>query len=115
MQALRYAFEEATRSLWRGRESGVLSAATIALALFVLGGFLLVTANLDRLGAEWASAAELSVYLKDNVTPAERRTLESALGSSDIVAAQEFVSKAEALTRFKQTFGDLAGALGTLG
>ena len=29
---------------------GLLSTATIALALFVLGAFLLVTANLQRLG-----------------------------------------------------------------
>ena len=56
MRALRYAIEEAAISLWRGRQAGLLSTATIALALFVLGGFLIVTANLDRLGAEWSSA-----------------------------------------------------------
>ena len=41
MRALRYAFDEAVASLWRGRRSGILSTATIAVALFVLGGFLL--------------------------------------------------------------------------
>ncbi len=101
-------------SLWRGRQAGLLSTLTIALALFVLGGFLLVTANLDRLGAEWSRAAEMSVYLRDNVTAAERRAIEAAVAPGDIVAAQEFVSKAEALARFKQTFGDLSGAVDTL-
>jgi cell division transport system permease protein len=115
MRAIRYAIEEAAMSLWRGRQAGLLSTLTIALALFVLGGFLLVTANLDRLGVEWSRAAELSVYLKDNVTPAERRAVESAVAPSDVVAAQEFVSKADALVRFKQTFGDLSGAIDTLG
>ena len=47
-RALRYATEEAALSLWRGRQAGMLSTLTIALALFVLGGFLLVTANLDH-------------------------------------------------------------------
>ena len=37
MRALRYAFEEAFSSLWRGRQAGLLSTLTIALALFVLG------------------------------------------------------------------------------
>ena len=37
MRALRYAFDEAVLSLWRGRQSGALSTATIAVALFVLG------------------------------------------------------------------------------
>jgi len=115
MRALRYAFDEAIRSLWRGRQSGLLSTLTIALALFVLGGFLLVTANLERLGAEWSSAAEMSVYLKDEVTPAERRAIELLLTSSEIVAAHEYVSKADALVRFKQTFSDLAAAVDTLG
>ena len=115
MRALGYAFGEATGSLWRGRRSGLLSIGTIALALFVLGGFLIVTANLERLGAEWSRSAEMSVYLSDDVTDAERRAIERALAPSDVVASQEYVSKAAALARFKDTFSDLAGSLETLG
>ena len=115
MRALRYAFEEAVTSLWRGRQAGVLSTVTIALALFVLGGFLVVTANLQRLGAEWSSAAELSVYLRDEVTAAERRDIETALAPSDVVASRNYVSKADALARFKQTFGELGAAVDGLG
>ena len=111
MRALRYALEEAFTSLWRGRQAGLLSTLTIALALFVLGGFLVVTANLERLGSEWSNAAELSVYLKDDITPAERRAVESVLTPGDLIAAHEFVSKSDALARFKQTFGDLAAAV----
>jgi len=115
MRALRYAVEEAALSLWRGKQAGLLSTATIALALFVLGGFLVVTANLQQLGAEWSNAAELSVYLKDDVTPAERQAVEAALAPGDLVASREFVSKADALARFKQTFGELAAAMDTAG
>jgi cell division transport system permease protein len=115
VRALRYALEEAAASLWRGRQAGALSTLTIALALFVLGGFLVVTANLERLGAGWSNAAELSVYLKDEVTPAERRAVELMLAPGDVVVAHEYVSKAEALVRFKQTFGDLAAAADSVG
>ena len=115
IRALQYAFAEATASLWRGRQSSLLSTTTIALALFVLGGFLIVTANLERLGAEWSSSAEMSVYLNDGVTDEQRRSIERALAPSDIVASQEYVSKASALARFKETFSDLAGSLETLG
>jgi cell division transport system permease protein len=115
MRAWRYAFEEAFASLWRGRQAGVLSTLTIALALFVLGGFLAVTANLERLGAEWSNAAELSVYLKDDITADQRRALEAVLAPSDLVAAHEYVSKPDALARFKQTFGDLAAAVDGVG
>jgi cell division transport system permease protein len=115
MRALRYAFEEAMTSLWRGRQAGLLSTLTIALALFVLGAFLVVTANLDRLGIEWSRAAELSVYLKDEASDAERRAVEAALAPSDVVASHEYVSKAEALSRFKQTFSDLSSTVDSLG
>jgi cell division transport system permease protein len=115
MQALRYAFDEATRSLWRGRQSGILSTATIALALFVLGAFLLVTSNLDRLGAEWSSAAEMSVYLKDEVTAQDRAAIERLLAPGEVVESHLFVSKADALVRFRQTFSDLSAAIDGLG
>jgi cell division transport system permease protein len=115
MQALRYALDEAARSLWRGRQSGLLSTATIALALFVLGVFLLVTGNLDRLGAEWSSAAELSVYLNDGASAADRAAIEQVLAAEPLVTGREYVSKDEALKRFKQTFADLASAMDGVG
>jgi cell division protein FtsX len=52
MRALRYAFDEGSASLWRGRQSAVVSMATITVALVVLGGFLLATVNLERLSVE---------------------------------------------------------------
>jgi cell division transport system permease protein len=115
VRALRYAFEEAFTSLWRGRQAGLLSTLTIALALFVLGGFLAVTANLQRLGSEWSNSAELSVYLKDDITPGERQAVEAMLAPGDLIGAHEYVSKADALSRFKQTFGDLAAAIDGVG
>ena len=111
MPALRYAMEEAAASLWRGRRAGVLSTATIALALFVLGGFLLVSRNLERLADEWRGAAEMSVFMVDDVSDENRRAIETALAPGQVVAAFEYVPKAEALIRFKRTFGDLASAI----
>jgi cell division transport system permease protein len=114
MRALRYAFDEASASLWRGRQSGLLSTGTIAVALIVLGGFLLATSNLQRLGDEWSRAAEMSVYLHDQATPADRAVLEGLLKPGGVVASVEFVSKAEALERFKRTFPDLASTVSML-
>jgi cell division transport system permease protein len=108
MHALRYAFDEAVSSLWRGRHSGLLSTATIAVALFVLGVFLLATSNLERLSGEWSRTAELSVYLNDEATPEDRSAIEGVLAPGALVAGHEYVSKAEALKRFKQTFAELA-------
>ncbi|HTK29125.1 MAG TPA: ABC transporter permease [Vicinamibacterales bacterium] len=115
MRALEYAFTEALASLRRGGQGGLLATATIALALFVLGAFLMLSANLERLGEEWGSAAEMSVYLADDATGAARAAIEAALAPGDLVTSREFVSKTDALTRFRQTFKDLASSIDTLG
>ncbi len=115
MRALRYAFDEAVLSLWRGRRSGVLSTATIAVALFVLGVFLIATSNLERLGREWGNSAELSVFLADTVTSEQRASIERTLATGNIVESHQYLSKADALARFKKTFGDLSGTIDSLG
>jgi len=107
MRAVRYAFDEAVASLWRGRQSGILSTATIAVALFVLGAFWLITSNLERLGAELGSTAEMSVYLDDEATPAQRSAIEQSL-KNDAVAGYEYVSQADAQRRFREIFADVA-------
>jgi cell division transport system permease protein len=111
MRALQYAFEEAIASVWRERRSSALSTATIAVALFVLGGFLLVTSNLKRLTEEWSRTAEISVYLDDEATPADRGDVERLLAPGGPVASFEYVSKEDAVQRFKETFKDLSGAM----
>jgi cell division transport system permease protein len=115
MRALQYSLDEAMHSLWRGRQSGLVSTATIALALFVLGAFLLVTANLERLASEWSTAAEMSVFLSDDATPDQQRVVAAALAPGRVVASTEYVSKADALARFRQTFSELAGSVDSLG
>ena len=115
MRALRYAFVEALTSLWRGRQAGLLAISTIAVAVFILGAFLLVTANLRRLSREWSAAAEVSVYLRDGISGSERAAVEEVLKPGDAVTASEYVSKEEALKRFKQTFGELASAVDSVG
>jgi cell division transport system permease protein len=110
MRALSYFFDEAIASLMRGYRTGIIAVATIAAALFVLGGFLVVTSNMERLFTRWQEAAEFSVYLRDDVTAPQRGAVETALHQSPLVHAVELVSKDEALRRFKRNFGELAGA-----
>jgi cell division transport system permease protein len=106
-----YCFQEALASLGRQRVSVMLSVLTIGAALLVLGGFLLVTVNLDRAVSTWSAAAEFSVYLNDDIAPEQRVALNTLLGGHPAVASREYVSKADAAVRFKRDFPDLAAGL----
>jgi cell division transport system permease protein len=108
MRALRYFFDEALASLGRGSKTGIIAVATIAAALFVLGVFLVITSNMERAFARWQEAAEFSVYMRDDFTPAQRTGIENVLRESRLIQAIVLVSKDEALRRFKRNFGDLA-------
>jgi cell division transport system permease protein len=108
MRALEYAFREAGLSLWRRGAASLFAVVAIALALVVLGGLLLVTSNVERLLAEWSSAAEFSVYLRDDATSEQRGTIEAMIDGSGVAIGREYVSKAQALNRFRRDFAELA-------
>lgn len=110
MRALKYFVLEAAASLWRRRTAAVLSVLTIAGGLFVLGFFLTLNTNLQRVVGRWTESAELSVYLKDDATAAQLRVIDDLIGQSGLAASREYVSKPQAAARFKQDFPDLAGA-----
>jgi len=110
MRALTYYVSEAAASLWRGRKAAILSVLTITGGLFVLGFFLALNTNLQRVVGRWTESAELSVYLKDDATREQLRMVDELVAQSGLAANHEYVSKAEAAGRFKQDFPDLAGA-----
>jgi cell division transport system permease protein len=108
MRAIDYAFREGWKNLLRGRGSSASAVGAIALATVVLGSLLLATWNVERLIAQWTAASEFSVYLSDEATSEERGAIESAIDGSGIADGREYVSKADALTRFRREFTELA-------
>jgi len=115
MRAIEYAFRQGAASLWRSRGSSAFAVLAITLALVVLGVLLLLTWNAEQLLSRWTSASEFSVYLSDSTTSEQRGTIESAIDQSGVSAGREYVSKAQALTRFRKEFADLANLAEGLG
>ena len=115
MSALRYFAEEATLSLWRRRGTNILSLVTIATAMFVLGLFLVVNANVQRVLARWTEAAALAIYLTDAHTAADREAVVREVSASGVAEGHTLVSREEALRRFARTFPELAASAADLG
>ena len=114
MRALGYFFTEAGQSLWRTRRAAILSTLTIAAGLFVLGFFLMVNANIERIVGRWTDAAELAVYLRDEVTPEQNAMINELLTKSGLTTSVQFYSKDDAKKEFARDFPDLAAASATL-
>lgn len=108
MRALGYSFRLGMASVRRSGGSGVFAVLAITLAMVVLGALLLLTWNGERVLARWSSAAEFSVYLRDDATSEERGAIEALIDQSGVALGREYVSKAEALTHFRREFAELA-------
>jgi cell division transport system permease protein len=108
MRALEYAFRQGGASLWRSRGSSAFAVLAIALAIIVLGALLLLTWNAQQLLGRWSEAAEFSVYLRDDATSDQRGAIETAIDQSGLATGREYVSKADALSRFRREFAELS-------
>jgi len=115
MTVVGYAFEEAWISLKRSGRSALVSMGTIAIAFLTLGGFLLVSVNVQDVLDRWLEAAEMSIYLHDTTSDTERSGLEQFLRSQPQVAAVEYVSREQALERFRADFPELRDVTTGLG
>jgi cell division transport system permease protein len=114
MRALGYFFSEAAESLWRSRRAALLSMVTIAAGLFVLGFFVMINANLQRIVRGWTDTAEMAVYLRDDVGAAQTAALKDMITRSGLASSVQFFSKDEARKEFARDFPDLAPAAAAL-
>lgn len=114
MRALKYFFSEAGASLWRRRSAAVISVLTIAAGMFVLGFFLVLNANLQRVVARWSESAELSVYLRDDVSAEQLRMVDDLIAQSGLAVERQYLSKEQAAARFREDFPDMGAAAAQL-
>jgi cell division transport system permease protein len=114
MRAIKYFFVEAGASLWRRRRAALIAILTIAAGMFVLGFFLVLNANLQRLVGRWGESAELSVYLRDEATPEQVTMVDELIEQSGLAAERVYLSKDQAAARFREDFPDMAAAAGAL-
>lgn len=91
-----------------------LSATSIALSLFVVGSFALVTYNLDLTLRGIEQRVEVVAYLRDDTSAEQLEVMQADIGSFPEVDSVTHVSKFEAmrsameqLAEFREVFSDL--------
>lgn len=107
---MRHTLKEALAAFQRSPLLTLLSAAMVGLALFVLGLFSVATWNLSQALGTLEERVEVVAYLRDDAGSAQIDLLVDELARMPEVAAVEFVSRQQALTRARQElpeFSDL--------
>ena len=103
-----YAIREALAAFRRAPVLTGLSAAMVALALFVVGLFGLATYNLQLALTAIEERVEIVVYLRDDARQSEIDLAQAALAEIPAVARVRYVSKREALQRAQQDLPEFA-------
>jgi len=101
-----HALREALAGIRRAPVLTALSAAMVALGLYVVGLFAVVSYNLHEALVRVEERVEVVVYLRDDVREGELALAEEHLMELDEVRAVRYVSKSEALRLARESMGD---------
>lgn len=110
-----YFIQEVFLSLKRNNWMSAASIGTVAVSLFVLGVFLILVLNMNRLASSLESQVQISVYLADDLKKADRDDLALDIKNMQGIESIKFVSRDEAKERLAQRLGDQKYLLDALG
>ncbi|MBI1921788.1 MAG: ABC transporter permease [Geobacter sp.] len=94
-----------TRAVMNIRQNmlvNTLTVGTITLGLLILSLFLLVYVNVEGLAENWSEKVQVTVYFESEPDPVTLRNLTSQVEALSGTANAKFVSKVEALNRFRE-------------
>lgn len=106
IRTLEYFVKEAAISLKRNNLMSFASITTVAISLVILGLFLIMVMNLNNMAANLESQVQINVYLEDNLSEAERYEIGNNIKKIKGVEEITFVTKDEAIERFRERLGE---------
>ncbi|WP_110955324.1 permease-like cell division protein FtsX [Anaerosinus massiliensis] len=110
-----YFIREVFISLKRNNWMTFASISTVAVSLLILGLFLIMVLNLNNMATALESQVQINVYLHDDLSDEKMEAIGEKIQKISGVEEVQFVTKKEAMERFKQRLGDQQGLLTALG
>lgn len=102
-------------SLKRNNWMSFASIGTVAVSLLILGMFLIVVLNLNKMAASLESQVQISVYLHDDLKQKDIDRIEGKIKDFQGIETITYIDKDKALERFKERLGDQKFLLTALG
>ncbi|MBQ7496733.1 MAG: permease-like cell division protein FtsX [Selenomonas sp.] len=110
-----YFLQEVFHSLKRNNWMTFASVGTVAVSLFVLGVFLILVLNMNRMAGMLESQVQISVYLEDKLEAGDRKKIQSEIENMQGIESVKYVSRDEAKDRLSERLGDQKYLLEALG
>ena len=101
-----YSMREGFRGLRRARAATALSISTMAIALTLMGVFLILTVNVQQIIQLFRERMTVEIFFDPGMDSVGRERLETGLKSTDGVSTVNYVSSDDALEIFKKELGE---------
>jgi cell division transport system permease protein len=102
-------FSSISRAVNSLRQNWLISTITIgiiSICLFLVGGYLLMTHNLQGVFDAWKNQVKITIYLRDGFPEPDILAFQDRLSSLPEVLSVTYTSKKEALSEFGTMLGD---------
>jgi cell division transport system permease protein len=109
-----YFVREALRRIWVSKRTSFVAIAMIAISLVIVGGFLLIAENLQRAVIQAEGKSRVTVYFSADAKPEHVNAVNAYLAAHKDLERRTFVSRDEALRRFRSYFTNLNDVVGQL-
>jgi len=103
---LKYVLNEVLVGLWRNVTMTVAMIITMTVSLFMLGGSVLLYMQVDQMKSFYYGEIEVSIFLRDDVTEAQRTAINQAIDSNPMVQSKTYETRQEAFEKFKVLWRD---------
>ncbi len=105
LSLLGFVFRRVRSSLRRLLWTHVLTAGTVAMTLFVFGGFMLLETNLQKLLNSWGDQIQITAYLANDVAMGDVEDLIKRIQALPEVERVRYISQAQAWRDFQVALG----------
>jgi len=103
---LKYVLNEVLVGLWRNVTMTIAMIITMSVSLTMLGASVLLYMQVDQMKQYYYGEIEVSIFLADNVTDAQRQAIDQAISANPLVADKIYETREEALKRFQELWAD---------
>ena len=103
---LKYVLNEVLVGLWRNVTMTIAMIITMSVSLFMLGASVLLYMQVDQMKNYYYGEIEVSIFLRSDVTEAQRSAIDQAISSNPLVADKTYETREQAFTRFQQLWAD---------
>ncbi|MEV8505188.1 permease-like cell division protein FtsX [Actinoplanes sp. NPDC051475] len=102
----KYVLNEVLVGLWRNVTMTIAMIITMSVSLTMLGASVLMYMQVDQMKNYYYGEIQVSIFLREDVTDAQRAAINQAIEQSPLVKEKEYETREQAFEKFKVLWRD---------